>query len=122
MLKLFGKIFGTTESIKEQLAEIDRYKIPEEDKIQMRIDVFNSYSAFKIMQRAMALFVTLTYLMGLILAMIYHFKGLDFEGVIKIAAAFEVGLVMLIVAGFYFGGGALDSLKGKTTSINYKQL
>ncbi len=114
---MFGKIFGTKNSINEQLKNIELYKVSEEDKIQMRLDIFNSYTAFKIAQRVLGTVVSLMYLLTIIISLIYHNKGLDFAGIVTIVDAFELGFVMLAIVGFYFSGGAIDSFKQKDRSF-----
>ena len=113
---MLGKLFGTKNSIQEQLNQVDLYNVPECDKVQMRLDIFNNYSTFKIAQRMLGVLISLTYVLAIVLALVYQYKGLDYKGVIAIASAFEIGFVMLAMAGFYYSGGAIESFKSKQQS------
>ena len=108
---MFGRIFGTSRYIHDELQAINNYDVPEIDKVQMRIDLFNYYTPFKLAQRYLAIFITLTYVLTLILTIAYHYIGLDYAGVITIVGAFNLGMVMLAVVGFYFSGGAISAFK-----------
>lgn len=110
---MIAKLFGTDNAVKKQLDDIEKYDIPEEEKIKMRIEVFHYYTPFKIAQRYLALIITLLYVILFVIAAAYQYKGLDYQGIITISKAFEIGLVMLAVASFYLGGGAIESFKGR---------
>ena len=64
---MIGKIFGTRESIRDQLEFIKALEIPEKDKIQMRIDLFNNYTSFKLAQRYLGLVIELTNVLKLMI-------------------------------------------------------
>ena len=110
---MLNKIFGTQKYISSQLKVIDGLNISEEKKEEMIILLFGEYTSFKISQRLMALIITITYLSALILTLIYKYNGIDIKDLITIATAFNVGLVMLAVASFYFGGGTIAAIRGK---------
>ncbi len=110
---MISKLLGTKSSIKEQLATIDTYKVPEEEKIKMRLKVFDYYTPFKIAQRYLAVIIAMTYVLAIFLTVAYHYVGLDYKGIITIVSAFQLGLVMLSVVSFYLGGGAVESFKNK---------
>ena len=110
---MFGRIFGTKKAVNYEHSIIDGLDIPDVEKVKLRLELFNRYTAFKMAQRVLALIITLIYVLAMILAAAYHYKGLDYKGVITIISAFELGLVMLSVVSFYVGGGAIASLKDR---------
>jgi len=110
---MIGKIFGTSKSIKIQIEFIKSLDIPEEDKVKLRLSLFEGYTSFKLAQRYLGLLIALTYVLMIVLTTAYHYIGLDYQGVISIVSAFEIGFVMLAVVGFYFSGGAIDSLRNR---------
>jgi len=107
-------LVGTKEGIKNRLYLIDELDIPEENKIEMRIEVFSFYTPFKLMQRYIAVFLILTYVIALIIAIVYQSLGLSFKDIIAIITAFQLGYIVLSIVTFYFTGGAISSLKNKT--------
>jgi len=110
---MFKKIFGTKQHIKDQIELIEKLKISDERKEEMIVSLFSEYTSFKIAQRLMAVVLTLTYLFAIILSMVYQHYGISVKELIAIATAFNVGLVMLAVTSFYFGGGTIAAIRGK---------
>lgn len=110
---MINKIFGTKKFMSNQLQTIDQLKISDAKKEEMIVALFEEYTSFKIAQRLMALIITLTYLFAFVLALVYQYTGTDIKELITIATAFNVGLVMLAVTSFYFGGGTIAAIRGK---------
>lgn len=115
-----GRLFGSEGYIKSEIEKIDSYNVPEHVKIQMKIDLFNYYTPFKLAQRYLAMLITMIYVGTLVITGIYHYAGLDYKGMVAIVEAFSLGLVMLAIVGFYFGGGAISSLKKDPVSYDVK--
>lgn len=115
----------------------DKLVYTDEEKADMRIKTSNlhikmleAYEPFKIAQRALALSFILLYgiafIVGLIISifnMVTTYMQIT-AGVLKVdvvtisldplfslVSAFSVGLIMLTIVAFYFGGGALESYK-----------
>lgn len=116
----WGRIFGSERYIETELMKIDAYNLPEEVKVQMKIELFNYYTPFKLFQRYLAAAITVIYIITLLITGYYHYAGLDYKGLVTIVEAFSLGLVMLAIVGFYFGGGALSSLKKDPVSYDVK--
>lgn len=116
----WGRIFGSERYIETELKKIDAYNLPEEVKVQMKIELFNYYTPFKLFQRYLAAAITVIYIITLLITGYYHYAGLDYKGLVTIVEAFSLGLVMLAIVGFYFGGGALSSLKKDPVSYDVK--
>jgi len=110
---MFNKIFGTKKYITEQLKVIQELKISNDKKEEMIVTLFEEYTSFKIAQRLMALIIIITYLFAIILSLVYQHYGISIKELITIATAFNVGLVMLAVTSFYFGGGTIAAIRGK---------
>lgn len=118
MLGILAKIFGSGEVVKQGLSLIDDIHVSETEAVEARakakVDLLQSYAPFKIAQRYLALMFGATFLASyvLVLAMTISGKG-DADAVTKVMDQFSINYAMLIILGFYFGGGVIDSVKGK---------
>ena len=110
---MIKKIFGTKESIREQIDFINSLPMTKKIKDENINGVFKQYTPFKLLQRTMAIIFSLLYILAMVIALAAHYNGVDYKEIVAIITAFNVGMVMLAIVGFYFGGGALDSLKKK---------
>ena len=110
---MLGKIFGSDAYRKKHLETIDALNISDAKKEEMVVDFYGEYTSFKIAQRLLGVMITVVYLIALILAMVYNHMNIDLTSFIAVATAFNVGLVMLAVVSFYFGGGTIAAIRGK---------
>jgi uncharacterized membrane protein YbhN (UPF0104 family) len=109
---MIGKIFGTDKSIKKQIAFIKGLNIEDELKSSMISKIFGYYTPFKLLQRIIALIFTLIFVIAIIIALVANGMGHDVKDVIAIITAFNLGMIILAILGFYFSGGAVESFKG----------
>ena len=118
MIPLLMKMFGSGDVVKKGLDLIDDIHTSTEEEVvaksQAKQDLLKAYAPFKLAQRYLALMFTFTFLscFAITLGMTLAGKG-DVEGVKDILAEFWIGEIMLIIVGFYFGGGLAESISRK---------
>jgi len=115
MIGILGKILGSGDVIKKGMELIDDMHTSSEEEIaaksKAKIDLMNAYAPFKIAQRYIALMFTGVFLsmFVLVLGMTLAGEG-DIEAVKQIIGDFWIGEIMLMIVGFYFGGGLAESV------------
>ena len=73
-----------------------------------------AYAPFKIAQRFLALMFGATFLASYVIVLTMTISGYgDPDAVTKVMEQFSINYAMLIILGFYFGGGVVDSIKAK---------
>lgn len=118
MLAILGKILGSGDVIKQGMSLIDDMVVTSEEEIaaksKAKTDLLSAYQPFKLAQRYLALMFAFTFLLcfAITLGMTLAGKG-DIDGVKAILGDFWIGEIMLIIVGFYFGGGLAESVKAK---------
>ena len=118
MIPLLMKMFGSGDVVKQGLSLIDDIHTSTEEEVaaksKAKTDLLQAYAPFKLAQRYLALMFTFTFLacFAITLGMTLAGKG-DVEGVKDILAEFWIGEIMLIIVGFYFGGGLAESISRK---------
>lgn len=118
MLGILAKIFGSGEVVKQGLDLIDDIHTSTEEEIAVKakaqVDLLSAYAPFKIAQRYLALMFGLTFLASYVLVLGMTISGYgDTEAVTQVMEQFSINYAMLIILGFYFGGGVIDSVKAK---------
>lgn len=111
MKHFLGKMFGTHESIERQIEYVNALKISDEQKEFQIKKIFADSASFKIIQRIIAFIFTLIYVIAIFLAFVANYLGMDYKAIVAIIAAFDLGMIILAILGFYFSGGAISSLK-----------
>ena len=118
MIGILTKILGSGDVIKQGMSLIDDMVVTSEEEIaaksKAKTDLLAAYQPFKLAQRYLALMFAFTFLLcfAITLAMTLAGKG-DIEGVKAILGDFWIGEIMLIIVGFYFGGGLAESVRNK---------
>ena len=118
MFGILGKILGSDKVIEKGLGLIDSMHTSSEEEIaakaKAKTDLLQAYAPFKIAQRWLALMFGLTFLGSyiLVLAMTISGQG-DPDAVTKVMEQFSINYAMLIILGFYFGGGAVEGFLEK---------
>ena len=118
ILGALGKILGSESVIKKGMDLIDDMHTSEtesiEAKTQAKVALMNSYAPFKVAQRYLALMFGLTYVSCfiIVLAMTLTGKG-DPSSVSQVMEQFQINYARLLILGFYFGGGAIESFQRK---------
>ena len=115
MIGILSKILGSGDVIKKGMELIDDMHTSTEEEIaqksKAKIDLMNAHAPFKLAQRYIALMFTAVFLsmFVLVLAMTLAGEG-DIDAVKQIIGDFWIGEIMLMIVGFYFGGGLVDSV------------
>jgi|TARA_S200002703_G_scaffold84503_1_gene72880 hypothetical protein len=118
MIGVISKMLGSGNVIEKGMDLIDSMHTSTEEEIQAKAkaktDLLSAYAPFKIAQRYLALMFGLTFLGSyvLVLAMTISGQG-DPEAVTKVMEQFSINYAMLIILGFYFGGGAVEGFMEK---------
>ena len=118
MIPLLMKLFGSKDVIQQGISLIDDIHTSTEEEVvaksKAKTDLLAAYAPFKLAQRYLALMFTFTFLscFAITLGMTLAGKG-DIEGVKDILSEFWIGEIMLIIVGFYFGGGLAESISRK---------
>jgi len=117
MFAVLAKILGSGDVIKQGLNLIDDIHTSTEEEVaaksKARIDLMNAYAPFKIAQRYLALMFGATFLASYVLVLSMTITGYgDPDAVTKVMEQFSINYAILIILGFYFGGGVVDSFKG----------
>ena len=116
ILPILGKILGSGDVVEKGMALIDSMHTSTEEQIKAqsdaRIQLINAYQPFKLAQRYLALMFTFTFLscFAITLGMTLAGKG-DIDGVKAILGDFWIGEIMLLIVGFYFGGGLAETIQ-----------
>ena len=118
MLNVLNSILGGGDVIKKGLDLIDDMHTSTEEEIKAKSDakiaLMNSYAPFKIAQRYLALMFGGTFLGSYLIVLGMTISGYgDPDAVTKVMEQFSINYAMLIILGFYFGGGVVDSFKAK---------
>jgi hypothetical protein len=118
MIPLLMKMFGSGDVVKQGLSLIDDIHTSTEEEVaaksKAKTDLLAAYAPFKLAQRYLALMFAFTFLLcfAITLSMTLAGKG-DIDGVKAILGDFWIGEIMLIIVGFYFGGGLAESVRKK---------
>ena len=118
MLAVLGKILGSDSVISQGMKLIDDMHTSTEEEIaaksKAKIDLMGAYAPFKIAQRYLALMFGATFLGSYVIVLSMTISGQgDPDAVTNVMEQFSINYAMLIILGFYFGGGVIDSVKGK---------
>lgn len=118
MLGVINSILGGGDVIKKGLDLIDDMHTSTEEEIKAKskakIDLMGAYAPFKIAQRYLALMFGATFLGSYLIVLGMTISGFgDPDSVTKVMEQFSINYAMLIILGFYFGGGVVDSFKAK---------
>ncbi len=118
MMGVLNSILGGGDVIKKGLSLIDDMHTSTEEEIaaksKAKIDLMGAYASFKIAQRYLALMFGGTFLGSYLIVLGMTISGYgDPDAVTKVMEQFSINYAMLIILGFYFGGGVIDSVKGK---------
>ncbi len=108
---ILAKILGSGEVIKSGLQLIDDMHTSTEEEIaakaKAKTDLLDSYAPFKVAQRYLALIFAFTFVGCFLLVMGMTLTGYiqSLEDVKVVIDDFYIGEIMLLIIGFYFGGG-----------------
>jgi len=120
MIPVLMKLFGSKDVIEKGIKLIDDIHTSTEEEVvaksKAKTDLLAAYAPYKLAQRYLALMFTFTFLVcfAITMGMTLAGKG-DTEAVKSVLNEFWIGEIMLVIVGFYFGGGLAESVRKKTT-------
>lgn len=109
-MSLLGKLFGSSEVMKKGTDMLDNAFYTEQEKAAGHIRLLQAYEAFKVAQRFLAVIVVPPWVLGWFTCFVCSFFDVDLTQPIAILEG-KLGLAALTILGFYFAGGALNSLR-----------
>ena len=121
MLGIIGKILGSGDVISKGMDLIDSMHTSTEEEIaaktKAKTDLLGAYAPFKLAQRYLALMFTAMFVFIMangVLGSLYGVVPLEnVEEAKRFANEMWLGEIMITIVGFYFGGGVVESIKGK---------
>ena len=118
MIGIIGKILGSDKIISQGMSLIDSMHVSETEAIEaktaQKVELLKNYAPFKLAQRYLALMFGFTYLLSFFLVLGMTMFGFGNAIQIKmILSDFYIGEIMLLIIGFYFGGGLAESIRRK---------
>ena len=126
MFEFFKNIFGGNDVIKKGAELLDEAFYTDEEKAQdkekliqlkaqTKIDLLRAYHPFKVTQRILAIAFVFTFLFIVINGILGALYGIvDMKRVkdaLEFAESVNLGAIVMIIVGFYFGGGFVESFK-----------
>lgn len=118
MFAILAKILGSGDVVSKSLDLIDNIHTSSEEEIaakaKAKTELLAAYAPFKIAQRMLAFMFGFTYVLcfALVLGMTLSGKG-NPDDVTKVMEQFSINYAMLLILGFYFGGGAVEGFMEK---------
>lgn len=121
MFSVISKMLGSGDVISKGMDLIDSMHTSTEEEIaakaKAKTDLLQAYAPFKLAQRYLALMFGLTFLSSYVLVLGMTISGYgDPDAVTKVMDQFSINYAMLIILGFYFGGGAVEGFMDKRKS------
>ena len=123
MLGLFKTMFGSSSVIKDGINLIDDLSLTDEEKEKLKIEKLKAYEPFKLAQRLIGVSFTMVFLLTFIFCVILMSFGLEYqvEKIIELGKSFDIGMIMLAIISFYFGGGTISSYFSGKGLLNTKE-
>lgn len=115
---ILANILGGSDVIKAVTEVIDAVHTSDEEELRARADakvkLIQAYAPFKLAQRYLALLFCATYLMifWMVMAVTLWNDG-GVNEIISVMAEFKIAYIVLLIIGFYFGGGFTEGIVEK---------
>ncbi|MGJ8685853.1 MAG: hypothetical protein ACSHWQ_00130 [Spongiibacteraceae bacterium] len=107
-MNIFGKLFGSDKVIEAGINGLDAVVFTAEEKASAKLALLKAYEPFKIAQRLLAITFGVPYALAWTITFISSFW---FEVSKQLALlSGDMGNIVMAIVGFYFLGGAAESL------------
>jgi len=123
-----GAVFGSENTVNKTIDLIDSFHTSTEEAIEAKtnakVALLASYAPFKRAQRLIAIPGWYVFLSLFVYASIRAIHDGDLENVkivVEVVSAFGMDLIMALIIGFYFGGGAFEGLVDRVGSFREKR-
>ena len=126
---IFGldKLFGSSEIITQGAKLIDDAFYTDSEKAEdiekarqskqgHHINLLTAYAPFKVAQRYIAVTFLFNFTFSFFLILGMTLFKMDTAPALAVIGAFNIGMIMLTIVGFYFGGGLVESWNRKKGS------
>ena len=120
---IFSRIFGTDEAIKTGFELVDQafYTKQEQSEDAIRatntkIGLLKAYEAFKVVQRWLAVFYCVPYVIAWFVTFVCSFF-MNTDAQFKLLVESDISMANIIILTFYFGGGMLEGAITKYAGV-----
>ena len=109
-------ILGGGDVIKAGFELIDSMHTSKTEEIEAttkaKTDLLTAYAPFKVAQRYIALMFGFTFMFSFFLVLVMTLADIgNVDAAREVILEFQIGWIMLLIVGFYFGGGAFEGIK-----------
>ena len=120
-MSILADILGTGKVIENGIKLIDDMHTSTEEEIKAKtrakVDLIGAYHPFKRAQRLLMLIICVPYVLTYVVNQVMAQTGYgDPAALQQVTSEYHMGELSMIVAGFYFGGGLFNSVRGKNES------
>lgn len=105
---IISKLFGSDKVISAGINGIDAIVYTEEERAENKLALLKAYEPFKIAQRFLALIFGVPYALGWVITFLASF-WIEVDAQLELLSG-DMGLANAMILGFYFGGGAAESI------------
>lgn len=115
---ILANILGTGDVVEKGMDLIDSFHTSKTEEIEAKTkaktDLLSAYAPFKIAQRFLALMFGFTFIACFVLVLVMTLMGYsNIDDVRQVISEFQIGYIMLLIVGFYFGGGAFEGIQAR---------
>ena len=105
----FGKLFGSDKVVDAGISAIDAMVHMDEEKVKEKMAFLKLYEPYKIAQRYIALIVCVPYMLLWFAVGVASFFT-EVESQLAMLIHGNIGTLVALIGGFYFGGGAVEGV------------
>ena len=105
----FGKLFGSDKVVSAGISAIDAMVHTDEEKVKEKMAFLKLYEPYKIAQRYIAFIVCVPYMLLWFAVGVASFFT-EVESQLAMLRHGNIGTLVALIGGFYFGGGAVEGV------------
>jgi len=109
----FGRIFGSDSVIDGAINGIDKVWFTDEEKSDYHLKMLASYEPFKVAQRGLGFIFAGLFGLAFVMGLVFVYLDESIKPILELVESFDLSMIMGLIIVFYFGGGTINSLKGK---------